>query len=131
MERGLGMHKPIAALTAAVIFVFFIAPAAQAAPSEVNVRIEGKTETLFEGPILTEGHNVKGITDTGAPAWGRRCNGLNNGANPSAGATPIAASVDAMAILGEGFDGDWYGDDFEDYFITQWGPERQNLGEGD
>ena len=36
-----------------------------------------------------------------------------------------------MAILGEGFDGDWYGRTFDDYFITQWGPERQDVAEGD
>jgi hypothetical protein len=126
------MHKPIAALIAAIIFALFVAPAVQAAPTEVNVRIEGKTETLFEGPVLTGGHNVKGLTDTEAPAWGRRCNGLNNGAHPTPAPTPTAASVDAMAILGEGFDGDWYGSDsFDDYFITQWGPEREDLVAGD
>jgi hypothetical protein len=125
------MHKPIAALIA-VFIVFLAAPAAEAAPAEVNVRIEGETETLFEGPILTDGHNVRGIADTKAPAWGRRCNGLNNGAHPTPGPTPTAASVDAMAILGEGFDGDWYGaGSFDDYFITQWGPEREDVGEGD
>jgi hypothetical protein len=125
------MHKPIAALIA-VFIVLLAAPAAEAAPTEVNVRIEGKTETLFEGPVLTDVHNVRGITDTKAPAWGRRCNGLNNGAHPTPGPTPTAASVDAMAILGEGFDGDWYGSgSFDDYFITQWGPEREDVGEGD
>jgi hypothetical protein len=125
------MHKPIAALIA-VFIVFLTAPAAQAAPAEVKVRIEGETETLFEGPVLSDGHNVRGITDTKAPAWGRRCNGLNNAANPMPGPTATAASVDAMAILGEGFDGDWYGaNSFDDYFITQWGPERQDVGEGD
>jgi hypothetical protein len=37
-----------------------------------------------------------------------------------------------MAILGEGFDGDWYGSgSFDDYFITQWGPEREDLVAGD
>ena len=81
------MHKPIASLIA-VFIVFLVAPAAGAAPTEVNVRIEGKTETLFEGPVLTGGHNVKGLTDTGAPAWGRRCNGLNNGAHPAPGPDP-------------------------------------------
>src|ERR1044072_1575827 len=51
---------------------------------------------------------------------------------PNSGAPPTAASVDAMAILGEGFDGDWYGSgSFDDYFITQWGPERQDIGKGD
>ncbi len=126
------MHKPIAALIAVTIFALLVAPAAPASPTEVEVRIEGKTETLFEGPVLTDGHNVRGLTDTEAPAWGRRCNGLNNGAHPTPGPTPTAASVDAMAILGEGFDGDWYGSgSFDDYFITQWGPERQDLVEND
>lgn len=127
------MRKSIAALFVASILVVLTAPAAGAAPTEVNVRIEGKTETLFEGPVLTDGHNVKGLTDSEAPAWGRRCNGLNNGAYPTPGPTPTAASVDAMAILGEGFDGDWYGGSgsFDDYFITQWGPERQDIGAGD
>jgi hypothetical protein len=126
------MSRSLAAFFAATILITLAAPPAQAAPAEVSVRIEGKTETLFEGPVLTDGHNVKGITDTAAPPWGRRCNGLNNGAHPTPGPTPTAAAVDAMAILDEGFDGDWYGSEsFDDYFITQWGPESQDVGEGD
>jgi len=126
------MSKSIATIFVASVFLITAAPIAQAAPTQVNVRIEGKSETLFEGPVLTDGHNVRGLTDTEAPGWGRRCNGLNNGANPMPGPTPTASSVDAMAILGEGFDGDWYGSEsFDDYFITQWGPERQDVGEGD
>jgi hypothetical protein len=132
VERGQGMNKSIAALLAACILTVLAAPTAEAAPAEVDVRIEGKAETLFEGPVLTDGHNVKAITDTEAPPWGRRCDGLNNGANPTPGPTATAAAVDAMAIVGEGFDGDWYGaESFDDYFITQWGPERQDVGAGD
>lgn len=130
------MRSPIAAFTVATLFVLLavpvlVVPVAQAAPTEVNVRIEGKTETLFEGPILTDGRNVKAAGDTKAPPQGYRCNGLNNGQNPTAGPTPTAASVDAMSILGEGFDGDWYAEPFEDYFITQWGPERQSTLEAE
>ena len=126
------MSKPLAAILAAFTFVLLVAPLAKGAPAEVDVRIEGRSETLFEGPVLTEGHNVKGLTDTEAPAAGRRCDGLNNNANPTPGPTATAAAVDAMAIRGEGFDGDWYGSEsFDDYFITQWGPERQDVGEGD
>ena len=77
-------------------------PWSQAAPTEVNVRIEGRGETLFEGPILTEGHNVRAASDTKAPPAGRRCNGLNNGENPTPGPTPTAASVDAMSIARRG-----------------------------
>ena len=103
---------------------------APAAPTKVNVRIEGRSETLFEGPILTEGHNVKASSDKSAPAAGRRCNGLNNNQNPTAGPTPTAASADAMSILGESFDGRWYAEPFEDYFITRWGPDAQDEGNG-
>src|SRR5262245_65600411 len=103
------MRKSIAALfVATVLLVLSVsAPVATAVPSEVDVRIEGRTETLFEGPLLTDGHNIRGAGDSKAPPAGRRCNGLNNGKNPTPGPTPTAASVDAMAILGYGFDGDW------------------------
>lgn len=125
------MRSPIAALSLAALLLLPAVPTAQAAPTEVSVRIEGKTETLFEGPVLTDGHNVRASGDTKAPLQGYRCNGLNNGANPTAGPTPTAASVDAMSILGLGFDGDWYAAPFEDYFVTQWGPERQSTAEAE
>jgi Domain of unknown function (DUF4430) len=125
------MRTIIAAITVATLTVVLAAPAAQAAPTEVNVRIEGRTETLFEGPILTEGHSVKASSDTEAPKVGRRCNGLNNAQNPTPGPTPTAASVDAMSILGEDFDGKWYPEPFEDYFIKRWGPDAQNEVKGE
>jgi hypothetical protein len=114
------MHSHFAAF-AATFLLLILAPSAVAAPTQVDLRIEGRTETLFEGSILTDGHNVKGISDS---QW-HRCNGLNNGSNPVAGPTPTAASVDAMRIIGEGFDGNWYSQ-YDDYFITQWGPDRQD-----
>jgi len=115
-----------AALVAALTLLALAVPVAGAAPTEVDVRIEGRTETLFEGPILTDGRNVRASGDSKAPAAGRRCNGLNNNANPTPGPTPTAAAVDAMGIVGQGFDGDWYAAPFEDYFVTQWGPDRQS-----
>jgi hypothetical protein len=124
------MRTAIAAFTVALFVPILAAPVALAAPIEVNVRIEGRGETLFEGPILTDGHNVKASSDKGAPAAGRRCNGLNNGQNPIPGPTPTAASADAMSILGLGFDGRWYAEPFEDYFITRWGSDAQDEGNG-
>jgi hypothetical protein len=120
------MRTLIAAFSVAFLFTVFAAPAARAAPTEVNVRIEGRSETLFEGPVLTEGHNVKAFSD----AEPHRCDGVNNGKYPTPGPTPTAASVDAMKIVGEGFDGNWY-PGYDDYFITRWGPGGQNatLGE--
>ena len=89
VERGQGMRKQRSRRSSSPSFISSSsAPAAQAAPTEVNVRIEGKAETLFEGPILTDGHNVKATSDTKAPEAGRRCNGLNNGAEPDARADP-------------------------------------------
>jgi hypothetical protein len=126
------MRKAIAAFLAASFFTSVLAVSpAEASPVQVNVRIEGRTETLFEGPVLTEGHNVRASSDTKAPKAGRRCNGLNNGQNPTAGPTPTAAAVDAMGILGEGFDGLWYGEPFEDYFIKRWGPDGQDEAKGE
>lgn len=120
------MRTLIAAFSVALLFTAFAAPAVPAAPTEVNVRIEGRGETLFEGPVLTEGHNVKAFSD----AQPHRCDGVNNGKYPTSGPTPTAASVDAMKIAGEGFDGNWY-PGYDDYFITRWGPGGQNatLGE--
>jgi hypothetical protein len=125
------MRTTIAALTVVFLFSNLAAPVAQATPTEVNVRIEGRSETLFEGPILTEGHNVKASSDAKAPQSGRRCDGLNNGQNATSGPTPTAASVDAMSIVGEGFDGQWYAEPFEDYFISRWGPDGQSEGNGE
>jgi hypothetical protein len=125
------MRTPIAAFLAALLTLIHLAPAAEATPTQVNVRIEGGAETLFEGPILTEGHNVRAASDTEAPAAGYRCNGLNNGANLQPGPTPTAAAVDAMSIIGEDFDGEWYPEPFEDYFIERWGPEAEDVSKGE
>lgn len=125
------MRTRIAALCVASLLTVALASVAQAAPTQVNVRIEGRSETLFEGPILTEGHNVRASSDSSAPAAGRRCNGLNNGQNPTPGPTPTAAAADAMSLIGEDFDGLWYAQPFEDYFIKRWGPDAQSEGAGE
>jgi hypothetical protein len=117
------MRTSIATLTITILITVLAASAAQAAPTLVNVRIEGKSETLFEGPILTEGHEIEASSDTQQ----RPCDGTNNGANPTPGPTPTAASVDAMSLIGETFDGRWYGG-YDDYFITRWGPDQEEQG---
>jgi hypothetical protein len=102
--------------------------AAWATPTQVNVRIEGKTETLFEGPIWTEGHDVQASSDTKE----RSCDGINpnDPQNVTPGPTPTAASVDAMSLIGETFDAQWYGGGLDDYFVTRWGPDEQSATEG-
>lgn len=101
--------------------------AAAAAPTEVTVRIEGEAKTLFEGPVLTDGHDIRAASDHAD----RPCDGTNGGANPTPGPTATAAAVDAMAIAGEDFDGRWFAG-YEDYYIERWGPDRESFeGAGD
>ena len=118
------MRRPIAAFLVASLLAAAGVSQAQAAPTQVHVRIEGKTETIFEGPILTDVHRVK---DAGDTQW-RRCNGIT-ALNPSvaSGVVPTSASADAMRIIGETFDGLWYSQ-WEDYFIERWGPDAQEAG---
>lgn len=125
------MRTILATLAVAILIASVNVSPAHAGPAVVNVRIEGGSETLFEGPVLTDGHNVRAASDTKAPPSGRRCNGLNNQQNPLPGPTPTAAAVDAMSLLGEDFDGQWYAEPFEDYFVKRWGPDGQDEGEGE
>jgi hypothetical protein len=100
--------------------------------TKVNVRIEGATKTLFEGPIWTEGHDVHSTEPDGNTAEDTKehsCDGINqlDPENVEPGSTPTAASVDAMELVGEteAMDGQWYAG-FNDYFIKQWGSEEEN-----
>jgi hypothetical protein len=101
--------------------------------TRVNVRIVGKTKTLFEGPIWTEGHDVHSAEPDGGNAAEdvaeHPCDGINqlDPQNLEPGPTPTAASVDAMELAGEteAMDGQWY-PGFNDYFIKQWGSEEEN-----
>jgi hypothetical protein len=119
------MRTPITTLAVALLIAVTTAGVAWAAPTQVNVRIEGKSETLFEGPILTEGHDVQASSDTQE----RSCDGINKNdpENVTPGPTPTAASVDAMSLIGETFDGQWY-PVYDDYFITRWGPDQEEQG---
>jgi hypothetical protein len=121
------MRTIVATLAVAIpLLTTIAAPAAEATPARVNVRIEGRTETLFEGPVLTDGHNVRAAeSDPTAPSSARPCDGTNGGRSVTPGPTPTAASVDAMSIIGEGFDGQWY-PGFDDYFLKRWGPDAQD-----
>ncbi len=119
------MRAFLAALAIACLTPTF-APIAQATPTQVNVRIEGRSETLFEGPIWTEGHDVRASSDTQA----RPCDGTNNHQHATPGATPTASAADAMRIVGDTFDAQWYGSSFDDYFLTRFGPDEQSVTEG-
>jgi len=118
--------RPSIATLIVVSLILVTASVAQAMPTQLNVRIEGRSETLFEGPILTEGHDVEASSDTKE----RSCDGINvnDPENVTPGPTPTAAAADALSLIGETFDGEWY-PGFEDYLIKRWGPDKEENGE--
>jgi hypothetical protein len=116
------MKKLFTACCAVFLLVVIVAPIAQAA-TEVNVRIEGREETLFEKTIPVGIGPIEAFSDTQT----RECDGVNalDPGNVEPGVTPTLASAEAMESIGETFDGQWY-DGFGDYFITRWGPDEQS-----
>jgi hypothetical protein len=108
---------------------------AAAATTKLNVRIEGRTGTLFEGPILTEGHAVRSYKGAGGSEAEdlaeHGCDGTNKGQHATPGPTPTAASVDAMETIGEtqAMAGQWY-PGFDDYLVKQWGAGPENAESG-
>jgi hypothetical protein len=117
------MRSALATAVAAVLSLAVLAPLAAAAPTEVRVRVEGRAETLFEGPIRTGVHHIKAASDT---KW-RRCDGVNVNVpqNKAPGVVPTSATADAMRIIGSDFDAQWY-NQYEDYFLKRWGPDAQD-----
>ncbi len=120
------MRTALLTLALGVLFAVAGASPAPASPATVNMRVEGRTQTLFEGQIRTEGHSIEASSDTQP----RSCDATNGGAHAMPGPTPTAAAVDAMALAGQTFDGQWSAG-FDDYFITRWGPDKQSVAENE
>ncbi|THV06381.1 hypothetical protein K435DRAFT_743842 [Dendrothele bispora CBS 962.96] len=78
----------------------------------VNLRIEGRNHTIFEGPIFTRGHNV--TTVSGGTL---HCDGTNHNENPYPGPTCTSALDDASKKANFTWDGTVFGN-FDDFFIT-------------
>ena len=110
-NRSRGTH----AVALAVLAV--AAPSAASAPATVDLRVEGATGTIFEGPVTTDAHQVSTPSD-GQP---RTCDGTGAG-NP-AGPTATGALDDAARLAGFTWDGTW-DDSFSDYYYEQVGPDR-------
>ncbi|MGH2839060.1 MAG: hypothetical protein ACRDJY_12035 [Thermoleophilaceae bacterium] len=90
--------------------------AAFAAPTDVDVRVEGSAATPFERTLTTD---TKRVVQTGES---RLCDGTNGGANPAPGPT-MTGALDDAAQLGEfDWEGTWY-DSFEDFYIDRIGPD--------
>ena len=99
------------------------APAAQAAPASVQLRIEGRNTTIYEGPVTTDGKVVHP-----EPGEDHTCDGTNNGENPHPGPTPVSALDDATGPGGYTWAGTWF-PSFEDYLIDRIGPDPATSSE--
>jgi hypothetical protein len=107
----------LAALTTALACAA-TATTAAAAPIQVNVRIEGKTKTIFEGTVKAKIHQVDGGDGTGP----HTCDGTNGGASSVSGPTPTSTLDDAVKLAGLTWAGS-YDSSFQDFLVNRIGPD--------
>jgi hypothetical protein len=96
---------------------------AGAAPVPIDLRVEGRNQTIFEGRVTTDGHDV-----TTASGGTHRCDGTNNGEHPTPGPTATAALDDAARTAGFTWDAT-YDSGFDDYLISRIGPDSTTSSE--
>ncbi|CAF3592286.1 unnamed protein product [Rotaria socialis] len=85
----------------------------------VNVRIEGKTNTIFESNVFTRGHNVTTVS-----GGTHHCDGTNLNSHPTAGPTATSALDDASKHGHFTWDGT-FSTTYDDFFITRIGSDAQ------
>ena len=95
------------------------APAAHAFPVTVNLRVEGPTKTVFDGPVTTDAHDV-----TTQTAGTHKCDGTNGAAEPEPGPTATGALDDAAKLAGFTIDGPYGNFGIDDYFLERVGDEE-------
>jgi hypothetical protein len=108
-----------AAPVAALLLFLLAAPAADAVPVTVNLRVEGLNRTVFDGPVTTDAHVV-----TTATAGPHTCDGTNGAAEPAPGPTATGALDDAARLAGFTIDGPYGNFGIDDYFIERVADER-------
>jgi hypothetical protein len=118
------------ALAGAILSLLLLSASAVASPIVVNLRVEGSTNTLFEGPISAEGiPNPPGIT-TESSLTAEPCdfkdNGSNGGYGPSV-ATPTAVLYDAATADHLAFNAEWFSS-LNDFDISQVGDDIADAG---
>ena len=102
-------------LATALVALAATAPA-WAAPATVQLRVEGSTSTIFEGPVTTDGKQI----DKGGGA--HPCDGSDGGQAP--GPTMTSALDDGSIAGGFSWDGSWF--DVGDFGIDRIGPDAAN-----
>jgi len=123
-------RRLLLAFGASLLVCTSLAASALASPITVNVRVEGSTKTLFEGPV-----NVEPIADppgieTASSEGSHPCDVKDNGENggfAAAGAPPTAALYDAAIADGLEFDASWY-ESLHDFDVSQVGEDIADSG---
>lgn len=87
------------------------------------IRIEGRDQTIFEGVVKTNGHDVTASTGGTHPA-----DGTNNNEHPYAVPTCTSALADIAKVQHFTWDGKFY-ESFEDFFITRIKNDTAGSGE--
>ncbi len=118
-----GRHLKFAIVLTVLALSLFAASVASATPEPIELRIEGATRTIFEGTLKTEGHMV--TTQSGGT---HKCDGTNDGVNPTPGPTPTAALDTAAAKYGFTWNGTWF-ESFEDYGVSRIAETEQTSSE--
>ena len=101
------MKVLVRGLSAALLSVAVLAPAAPAAPVTVDLRIEGPTRTVFEGSVTTDVRPWK-FTDESTE---HECNGTSSTGGPSSVAVPTRNAAVMAAVYGASpfsVTGTWY-----------------------
>lgn len=111
-DRTRGARSVLA--TAVLAAALLATPSALAAPVSVNLRVEGRTQTIFEGPVTTDGHDV--TTATGGT---HHCDGTNDNTEPQPGPTATSALDDAARLGAFTWDGDYGNFGIDDFFIDR------------
>lgn len=94
-------------LLLASLLALILPAAAVAAPTAVDVRIEGKSSTLFFDSVTTDGKSI-----TTASGGTHPCDGSTASPPVGPGPTPNSALDDAAIEGGFTWDGPWFGFDF-------------------
>ena len=111
-----------ATCAAYVCGLLLLAAPASAAPITVNLRVEGSSATLYEGPVTTEALSA---LSTEASKEAHPCDVKDNGGNEGFGvsaATPTTALYDAATETGLAFNATW-SSKFNDFLVTQVGSD--------
>src|SRR4051794_3976447 len=105
-------------LSVLAIAVACAVPAATASAATVTVRVEGKSKTIFEGPVTPATQTVDGGDGSGP----HKCDGTNGAANPTPGPTPTGVLDTAIRGSGRSWAGS-FNASFEDFVINRIGPD--------